>query len=180
MKTNTKTKLKLLNEGTATFTCVWPSCGGACCKESRPPISPREAAKVRANMHRFLPHMRPEAKALAERGRWLTHRIKSGFRTLAVVDRYCVFYAEGCALHKAGAAEGDKNAYKPSTCITFPLDRDAHDRWYVRQKGFADEGWDLPCLDPASSPADAKDSLREEIAFVERLEAGEERWRGDV
>jgi hypothetical protein len=58
-----------------------------------------------------------------------------------------------------------------------PLDRDDHGRWYVRQKDFAGETWDLFCLDPASAPDPIDVSLRDEIAFAERLEAGFERWR---
>jgi hypothetical protein len=154
--------LPVLNLESATFECVWPGCGGACCKESRPPISPGEEARI---------------ASVVERGGWKTRRIKSGRPTLAVAARYCVFYAEGCALHRLGASEGDKNKYKPGTCITFPLDRDDHDAWYVRQRGYASEEWDLDCLDPKSSTRKPADSLAEEIEFAERADAGLEAWR---
>lgn len=169
--------LPVVNAETATFECVWPGCGGACCKESRPPISPGEEARIATVIERVLPLLRPEARRVVERGGWKTRRIKSGRPTLAVAARYCVFYAEGCALHKIGAGEGDKNKYKPGTCITFPLDRDDHDAWYVRQHGYAAEEWDLDCLDPKSSARRPADSLAEEIAFAERVAAGLERWR---
>lgn len=97
--------------------------------------------------------------------------------TLAVVDRYCIFWNDGCALHKLGAAEGDKNRYKPSTCITFPLDETEDGHWYVRQRGLLDEAWNLPCLDPHASTRSGAESLTEEVTFATRLEAGDEAWR---
>jgi hypothetical protein len=39
------------------------------------------------------------------------------------------------------------------------------------------EAWDLFCLNPKESPKRARDTLREEIAFVQRFERGEESWR---
>jgi hypothetical protein len=136
-----------------------------------------EAARIAANLARVLPLLRPAARRVVQIRGWLTRRVKSGLPTIAVAERYCVFYAEGCVLHRLGASEGDKNRYKPATCITFPLDRDARSRWYVRQKGYAGESWDLPCLDPSASSERAADTLREEIDFVERWDAGLERWR---
>jgi len=172
-----KLALPLVNEEAARFECVWPSCGGGCCKESRPPVSPGEIARIRKVVRRALPLLRPAARTIVARGGWLTKRKKGGRPTLAVSERYCVFYAEGCALHRLGAAEGDKNRYKPGTCITFPLDRDAADRWYVRQWGVENEAWDLPCLDPKASKKKAAETLAEEAVFAARVEAGKERWR---
>ncbi|HEY2014975.1 MAG TPA: hypothetical protein VGH38_15815, partial [Bryobacteraceae bacterium] len=80
---------------------------------------------------------------------------------------WCVFFNHGCTLHKIGAREGDPFRYKPSLCSLFPLAKDTNDRWYVRQKGFRGEVWDLFCLDPNNSKIPASESLREEIAFVE-------------
>jgi hypothetical protein len=169
--------LPVWNAATARFSCVWPRCDGACCKASRPPVSPGEERIIRAQIERVLPMVRPVARKVIARGAWVTKRRKSGRPTLAIAGVHCVFYADGCVLHKLGAAEGDKNKYKPETCITFPLDRDDRDRWYVRQRGVAGEEWDLECLDPTASDRAPADSLSEEIAFAERVEAGLERWR---
>jgi hypothetical protein len=177
MNPNGKRSLVVLNADAARFRCVWPSCEGVCCKNGRPPVREGEAARIAGILPQVLPLVRPEARRAIEARGWLTRRIKSGMRTIAVADGYCVFYAEGCVLHKLGAAEGDKHRYKPASCISFPLDRDDHGRWYVRQKDFAGETWDLFCLDPASAPDPIDVSLRDEIAFAERLEAGFERWR---
>jgi hypothetical protein len=68
-----------------------------------------------------------------------------------------------------GASEGDKFRYKPAVCSLFPIQMDQHDRWYVRQKGFNREKWDLFCLDPASSCVPAAESLRDEIALARRF-----------
>ena len=175
--TQAKRRLTVLNLDVARFECVYPTCGGACCKESRPPIEPGEDARIAKDLARFLPMMRPKARRLVEQRGYRTQRMKAGRPMLAVVDRYCVFYNEGCVLHRAGAAEGDKNRYKPGTCITFPLDEANDGEWYVRQKGAFDEGWSLTCLDPKSSKRKATDTLREEMEFAERLERGKERWR---
>ncbi len=170
-------RLSVLNVDTARFACVYPSCGGACCKESRPPIEPGEDARIRKNMTKFLPLMRPKARRRVETGDFRTARSKAGRPMLAVIDRYCIFWNDGCVLHKVGATEGDKNRYKPGTCITFPLDEAREGEWYVRQWGAFDEGWDLTCLDPKASKKKPTESLAEEIAFAERLVAGKERWR---
>jgi hypothetical protein len=126
---------------------------------------------------RTLSIVRPKARVVIERGRWRTRRMKGGRSTLAVVERYCVFYADGCVLHMIGAAEGDKNMYKPCTCITFPLDRSCHNTWYVRQKGYKYENWDLPCLDPSASHRSPAESLAEEISFATYFDLGLEDWR---
>ncbi len=169
--------LPVINLDHATFECVWPTCGGACCKESRPPISKGEEARIAGVVNQVLPMLRPEARRVVEHGGWLTHRQKGGRRTLAVASRYCVFYAEGCALHRLGAAQGDKNKYKPATCITFPLDKAEEGQWYVRQKDVLDEAWNLDCLDPHASNGKPAKTLSEEMAFAERIDEGLEKWR---
>ena len=35
---------------------------------------------------------------------------------MRVVDGWCVFFNQGCVLHKLGASEGDKFRYKPAPC----------------------------------------------------------------
>ena len=50
---------------------------------------------------------------------------------LRVQDSWCVFFNQGCVLHKVGAAEGDKYRYKPAPCALFPLGRTEKGDWYV-------------------------------------------------
>jgi hypothetical protein len=52
----------------------------------------------------------------------------------------------------------------------FPLSKDARGRWLVRQKGYAGEVWELPCLDAQASTVAAAQSLRDEVALVQAWE----------
>jgi hypothetical protein len=99
---------------------------------------------------------------------------------LRVVDGWCIFFNKGCVLHKVGADEGDRNRYKPVACALFPLARDEHDRWYVRQAGFLYEQWDLFCIHPGNSTVPATASLEQELALAERITLEESRPPGKV
>jgi hypothetical protein len=121
------------------------------------------------------PLLRPAARRVVETEGFLSRRRKVGQPTLRVVEGWCVFFNQGCVLHKVGAAEGDKFRYKPAVCALFPITKDEHDRWYVRQKDLNGEIWDLFCLDPQASPRRAVDSLQEEIALARRYSAEEHR-----
>jgi hypothetical protein len=163
----------LLNPEEARFECTFGrGCTGLCCQNSRPPVSAQEARRIAANLPKFLPELRAEARRLVERMGFLGRR-KAGQPALRVEGGWCVFFNQGCVLHKIGAGEGDKLRYKPAVCALFPLDKDKHDRWYVRQKGFKGERWDLFCLDPKTSGVRAVESLREEIALAARVAAEE-------
>jgi hypothetical protein len=121
--------------------------------------------------------MRPRARAVVDKSGWRTRRLKSKLPTLAVKDRACVFYNEGCVLHAIGADEGDTTKYKPATCVLFPIDSAPKGGYEVRQWGRKGEKWNLFCLDPTASGKMARDTLRAELAFLERLESGKEKWR---
>lgn len=162
---------------TARFDCVYPSCGGICCVNGRPPLEVGEAERIAANMEKFLPHLRPEARARIESEGHLTKRKKEGLPALAVSKGWCVFFNEGCVLHKVGAAEGDTWKYKPWRCVAFPLERVKPRHWYVRQWKLNGEAWDLFCLNPNESPKLARETLKVEIQFVKDLESGREAWR---
>ena len=84
-----------------------------------------------------------------------------------VSEGWCVFFNSGCVLHRIGSEEGDPFRFKPSACSLFPLSKDERDRWYVRQKGYQGEIWDLRCLDPAASKTPASESLAAEIRLAE-------------
>ena len=165
-----KTTLPVLNLHEVTFECTFGrGCDGVCCRNGRPPVSAEEAARLDANLGKFLPLLSPRARRAVEEGGYASRRVKAGMPMLRVVDGWCVFFNEGCVLHKVGAAEGDKFRYKPEPCSLFPLERDDADNWYVRQHGYKGEKWDLFCLAPGCSSVPAAQSLAEELALARRL-----------
>ncbi len=164
-----KTTLPVLNLNEATFECIYGrGCEGVCCQNGRPPVSAAEQARIDANLEKFLPHLSAAARKAVEKDGYLSRRVKAGMPMLRVLGGWCVFFNEGCVLHKVGAAEGDKFRYKPAPCSLFPLEHDDHGNWYVRQHGYQGEQWDLFCLAPSQSTTPAAKSLKEELAFAER------------
>ena len=164
-------RLTLLNLDSATFECTFGrGCDGVCCRNGRPGVSHDEARRIDGNLPSILPLLRAEARAVADREGYLSRRRKEGRRLARVVGGWCVFFNQGCVLHRLGAAEGASFRYKPLVCSVFPLTKDARERWYVRQKGYKGEIWDLKCLDPGSSAVPARDSLQRELSMVEAWE----------
>jgi hypothetical protein len=160
------------NLAAATFKCVFPACGGICCRDGRPPVEPDEQARIEGHLPALLPLLRPSARAHVERHGWLTNRVKAGCRTIAVEGGWCVFENGGCTLQRAGASEGEPWRFKPSVCVRFPIEQSARDgAWYVRQWGHRGEAWDLFCLNPEETTTPAAESLRDEVAFVAEREA---------
>ena len=165
-----RTEFAILNAEEARFDCIFGrGCDGICCRNGRPPVYPEESRIIDANLDKFLPALRPESRRVVEQDGYLSKRRKIGLPMMRVVEGWCVFFNRGCVLHQIGAAEGDKFRYKPAVCALFPVAKDEDDRWYVRQKGFKGESWDLFCLDPQSTAVLAVDSSREEIALAERF-----------
>jgi hypothetical protein len=159
--------LPVVNLATATYECVYGrGCDGVCCQNGRPPVYPEEVERIRQGLAKFLPHLRPEARKLVEASGFLSKRIKLGLPMLRVVGGWCVFFHQGCVLHKVGTAEGSSFRYKPAACALFPLAKNAKDQWYVRQWGYEGEDWDLFCLNPKQSGAPAAESLRDEVALA--------------
>jgi hypothetical protein len=159
--------LPVINLSEAKFECVYGrGCEGICCQNGRPPVEPEESARIDENLAKFLPHLRPEARALIEREGYLSRRTKLGLPMMRVQGGWCVFFHQGCVLHKVGAEEGDKYRYKPAPCALFPLARDEEDRWYVRQWGYKTEEWDVFCLNPGASPVSAAESLKDEVELA--------------
>jgi hypothetical protein len=162
-----RVSLPVVNLAEVSFECSYGrGCEGLCCRDSRPPLYAEEAERVAHNLPRFLPLLRPEAREVVERDGFLSNARKGGLRRVRVVGRWCVFFNGGCVLHKVGAAEGDKGRYKPFWCAVFPLGRDHNGEWYVRQRGYRGEQWDLPCLDPRASATPAGVTLREEVLLI--------------
>lgn len=164
-----RASLPVVNLAEAKFECIYGrGCDGICCQNGRPALYPEEIARLDTHLTILLPQLRPEARALIEKQGFLSRRTKLGMPMLRVVDGWCVFFNQGCVLHKVGASEGDKYRYKPAWCALFPLARTEQGDWYVRQKDFQDEDWKLFCLDPASTSVPAAQSLQDEIALAQR------------
>ena len=164
--------LTVLNLHSARFECTFGrGCDGVCCRNGRPPIYADETKQINDQLQRILPLLRPEARTTVKKSGYLSHRQKAGQPTARVVGGWCVFFNHGCTLHQLGAAEGAAYRYKPAVCAMFPLAKDQRDRWYVRQRGYKRDRWDLWCLDPHASAVPAAISLREEIALVEGWES---------
>ena len=164
--------LPVINLHEAKFECTFGrGCEGICCHNGRPGLYPEEVACLDANLPKLLPHLRENARAVVEQQGYLSRRRRHGLPMLRVVQSWCVFFNQGCVLHKIGAAEGDKYRYKPAACALFPLARDEQDRWYVRQRGLKGEPWELFCLDPRNSPVPAAESLVDEIGLAMRYDA---------
>jgi hypothetical protein len=162
------TELPVLNLAEATFECTFGrGCAGVCCQNGRPPVKAEEAERIDRNLHKFLPLLRPQARAVVEKDGYRSRRIKAGNPMLRVVSGWCVFFHQGCVLHKVGMEEGDKFRYKPAPCALFPLDHDDHGHWYVRQHGYKGERWaELFCLAPSNTTVPAAESLVEELALA--------------
>ncbi len=168
--------LPVANLAEAKFECIFGrGCDGICCQNGRPPLSPTDQARIDPILKdKILPELRPEARKTIEKMGYLSGRKKIGMPTLRVTQGWCVFFKEGCVLHKIGAREGDPYRYKPELCALFPLEKDEETgEWFVRQKGYNGEFWDLFCLDPAISKKPAAESLKDELAYAERLEAAQ-------
>jgi hypothetical protein len=163
-------ELTIVNLQEAKYECRYGNgCDGHCCQEGRPLVYAEEIERLDANLEKFLPLMRSAARQRLRQSGYLTERRRLGERIMRNAGGWCIFFNEGCILHRVGEAEGDKFRYKPAVCSLFPIQLDEHDRWYVRQKGFKREKWDLVCLDPAWSNVPAAQSLKEEIALAKRF-----------
>lgn len=170
--------LNVINLAEARFECTFGrGCEGICCHNGRPGLEPEEIKRIEKNLPKVLPHLRPEARQVIERDGFMTNRIKYGQRTARVVGGWCIFFNEGCVLHKVGAAEGDSFKYKPSICALFPLNQLDENRWYVRQQGFRGEAWDLFCLAPKKTTPLVTDSCKEELALAAKIQATLDRKR---
>jgi hypothetical protein len=164
-------ELPVVNLHSAKFECTFGrGCDGVCCREGRPPVYADEIERIAENLPKFLPHMRAQAARMATRNGFLSGRKRYGEPLMRVTGGWCIFFNEGCVLHKVGVAEGDKFRYKPAICSLFPIQQDDHDHWYIRQKGFKRERWELSCLDPSNTTKLAAESLQEELALAKRFD----------
>lgn len=167
-----KVSLKLLNAESATFDCTFGrGCEGDCCTNGRPGLSDQEQDLINSNLHKILPLLSPKARKLIEANGIVTRRTRDDMPLAAVVDGWCVYFNQGCALHKAGALEGDSMKYKPYQCAIFPLLWTDDGEWYVRQWNYQNETWnDLHCLNPRKSSVKATESLKNEMNLAADLD----------
>jgi len=167
-----RNSLPVVNLAEVKYECIYGrGCDGICCQNGRPGVTPEESDRIDANLDKFLPLLRPAARQMVEKEGYVSRRLRTRGPMLRVIDGWCIFFSEGCVLHRVGAAEGDKFRYKPAPCSLFPLELDDQNRWYVRQHGYKREQWDLFCLDPKVSPVPASESLNEELKLAKRLTA---------
>ncbi|HMP16357.1 MAG TPA: DUF3109 family protein [Gemmatales bacterium] len=166
-----KWPIALLNGETATFECTFGrGCEGLCCKNGRPGLMKQEQQLLKKHLSRILPLLTPAARAIVEKNGIVTKRLRNGLPMAPVTDGWCVFFNEGCVLHKLGAQEGDHLKYKPQQCAIFPLLWDDAGQWYVRQWNYKGEEWnDLFCLNPQESKVKAVYSLQSEMNLAATL-----------
>jgi hypothetical protein len=166
--------LQVVNLAEARYECTYGrGCDGICCQKGRPLVYAEEIDRTEANLHKFLPLLRPEARRAIEKRGYLRQRRRLGQRVMRGAGGWCVFFNHGCVFHKVGAEEGDPFKYKPAVCALFPIQQDERDRWYVRQKGYKGEKWNLFCLDPESTTVPAAESLQREIALAQHFDEEE-------
>lgn len=163
--------LPILNLAEARYECTYGrGCAGICCREGRPILYPEEIEKLDANLPRIIPLLRPEAQAVVRRKRYMSNRRRLGHPVVRNVADWCIFFNEGCVLHRLGESEGDRYRYKPAVCSLFPIQSDGDGNWFVRQHGYKNEKWDLFCLDPQNSSRPAAETLRSELSLAQRFE----------
>jgi hypothetical protein len=161
----------VLNAASARFECTFGrGCEGVCCRNGRPPVYPGEVQRIGSLFPAALHLLRPEARKVVERHGFLSRRRKCGQPMLRVAAGWCVFFHHGCVLHRIGESRGNRFAYKPCVCAFFPLDRRKDGQWYIRQKGYQGEIWDLACLTPGPDTPLAVNTLQEEIALASHLD----------
>lgn len=167
-----KLPIPLLNAATATFDCSYGrGCKGDCCTNGRPGLTTDEQAAINNNLDKILPLLKPAARKIIERDGIVTRRTRHGIPLAAVLDKWCIYFNDGCVLHKAGANEGNSLKYKPRQCAIFPLLWNDEGQWYVRQWGYQDETWpELFCLNPKNSTKAAAESLQQEMNLAASID----------
>lgn len=165
------TSLPIVNAETAKFECTFGrGCEGVCCQEGKPPLTDLDLANIEAAFPKIKSQMRDAARKKVDKIGYLSNWRKAGMPTLRVADGWCVFFNQGCLFHKLGMEEGDSFKYKPFYCAIFPLEQTEKGDWYIRQRGLEKEKWDVFCLNPKNSPKLAVESMKDEIACVEKYE----------
>ena len=166
--------LQVINAETARYECTYGrGCEGVCCQQGRPPVDQEQRARIEKLKRRWMPLLRPEARALIEREGGVSRRIKAGDPMVRVTKGWCVFFNSGCVLHTLGAEDGKTMEYKPEACALFPLEKDKDGSWYVRQHGYKGEQWDLFCLAGKPEAPPATEGLAAELALAAKLDRRE-------
>jgi len=165
--------LPVTNLQEAKYECIYGrGCDGICCQHGKPPVTPLDKEHIDSVLSRALPLLRPEARTAIEKKGYLSGTRKMGHPMLRTSKDWCVFFNEGCVLHKLGMEDGNSYAYKPAICALFPLEKDPEEGdWFIRQWNYRGEFWDLFCLDPKASPKPAAESMAVEIELAAKLDA---------
>ena len=101
----------IVNIDRATFECTFGrGCEGVCCRNGRPPVNREQSKRIDANIEKFLPVMRVEARAVVEKEGYLSRRGTPEEPLVRVVAGWCVFFNKGCVLHAVGANEATRTA----------------------------------------------------------------------
>lgn len=170
-----RVSLPLLNLSEARYECIFGrGCEGICCQDAKPMLYPDEVERIDAHIDRISERLRPEAQRVLEKKGYLDGRSEPELPILRTVEKWCIFFNKGCVLHTLGAEEGDSYKYKPRVCAWFPLWHDKKGNWYVRQKGYKGEAYDLFCIDPAVTTKPAAETLSEEMKLVKQFLAEKE------
>src|SRR6516162_1452252 len=104
--------LPVLNLNEAKFECIFGrGCEGICCQEGKPPVSEDDIARIEQAMPKVMPLLREEARKKIETAGYLSNWRKQGQPTLRVAAGWCIFFNQGCVLHKLGMVEGDSFKY---------------------------------------------------------------------
>src|SRR5260370_26035687 len=123
--------LPVINLTESRYECIFGrGCDGICCRNGRPGLYAEEVARIDANLDKILPEMRPEARERLEQDGYVSGRRRLGLPMLRVVNGWGIFFNQGGALHKGGAAHGRQDRYKPAPSAVFPLARGENDPLY--------------------------------------------------
>ena len=113
--------LAVINATEAKFECIFGrGCDGLCCQNGRPGVYPDEEKRLRQNLKKFLPELRPEARKVVEKNDFVSRRRKGGLPMLRVVTGWCVFFNKGCVLHKVGAQRRGQVSLQTRALLPFP------------------------------------------------------------
>ena len=163
--------LPIVNLDEARFECTFGrGCDGVCCKEGRPLVYPDEVGRIAEALEKLQVEAPPRGPGgRGEEG--VPQRPASpGPPRPAQRRRLVPVLPRGMPPAPTRAGGRGQVPVQAGRLLLFPIQQDEHDRWYIRQRGFHRETWDLFCLDPRIHPRPAAETLVEEIALAKRFD----------
>ncbi len=95
--------LQVINLAEARYDCTYGrGCDGLCCREGRPLVYPEEIERTDANLPKFWPLLRPEARKAIEKRGYLTKRRRLGQRVMRAAGGWCVFFQSRLRFAQSG------------------------------------------------------------------------------